>query len=68
VTIGVAEARERSMRGDPAWALPLERVRPSLGSAPRRVVLRDTWRPIATLYLVTAIAASIFGFLLPGLP
>ena len=68
VTIAVARARERFMGADPAWALPLAEVRPSLGSAASRVVLRDTWRPAAIMYLFIALVAGALASLLPGLP
>ncbi len=58
VTIALAHARERYMRDDPAWARPLEEVRGSLGSAPARVVLRDTFRPLAILYFVIALLVA----------
>jgi len=68
VMIATAEARERAAAGDPAWFAPLTAVRDALGSAPRRVVWRDTWRPRAVLYfgigLVGAILASLLAPLL----
>lgn len=68
VTIAVARARERFMRADPAWAVPLAEVRPSLRSEARRVVLRDTWRPAAAAYLFIALVAGALASLLPALP
>ena len=68
VTIAVARARERFMRADPAWELPLAELRPSLGSEAVRVVLRDTWRPAALTYLFVALVAGALASLLPGLP
>ena len=64
VTIALAEARDRFMRDDPAWARPLEDVRPSLGSAPGRVVVRDTFRPLAILYFVLALLVAGLASLL----
>lgn len=67
VTIALADARERFMRADPAWERPLADVRPSLGTAPARVVLRDTLRPLAFLYftiaLLVAASASLLALL-----
>ena len=68
LTIAVARARERFMRADPAWALPLAELRPALGSDATRVVLRDTWRPAAVMYLSIALVAGALASLLPALP
>ena len=68
VTIAVAHARDRYMRADPAWFSSLERVRPSLGDAAARVIRRDTWRPLATMFLVIAFLAGVFVSLLAMLP
>jgi hypothetical protein len=64
VTIALADARERFMRADPAWTRPLQDVRPSLGGAPARVVLRDTFRPLAILYFVLALLVAALASLL----
>lgn len=64
VTIALADARERFMRADPDWAWPLEDVRPSLGKAPGAVVLRDTFRPLAILYVVLALLVAGLASLL----
>jgi hypothetical protein len=68
VTIAVADARDRFMHADPAWSLPLEAVLPSLGSAPSWVVWRDTWRPMATVYLFVGFVAAAITSLLVALP
>jgi len=68
VTVALAEARERYMRADPAWSRPLQAVRPSLGGAASSVVRRDTWRPWATLYLLTTLTGAFMICLLAILP
>lgn len=65
VTIAIAEARDQFMRGIPTWSRPLEDVRARLGRAPTRVVLRDTWRVLATIYLLLGLFAGALAFLLP---
>lgn len=64
VTIALADARERFTREDPEWSRPLEEVRPSLGKAPARVVLRDTFRPLAIIYFVIALLVAALASLL----
>jgi hypothetical protein len=64
VTIALADARERFMRADPAWTRPLEQVRPSLGWAPARVILRDTFRPLAIVYFVLSLLVAALASLL----
>ena len=68
VTVALAEARDRSVRGDPEWFAPLEAVRPRLGLAPRGVVLRDTWAKADVAFtlvgLIAAIGASLLRFFL----
>lgn len=64
VTIALAEARDRFTRADPAWSRPLAEVRPSLGKAPARVVLRDTFRPLAMIYFVIALLVAALASLL----
>jgi hypothetical protein len=64
VTIALADARERFMRADPEWSRPLEAVRPSLGKAPARVVLRDTYRPLAIIYFLIALLVASLASLL----
>lgn len=67
VNIALADARERFMCDDPAWSRPLQDVRPSLGRAPARVVLRDTWRPLAMTYLLVGFVVSAIASVLPAL-
>jgi hypothetical protein len=52
------------MRADPAWAWPLQDVRPSLGAAPAHVVWRDTFRPLAIVYFVIALLVAALASLL----
>jgi hypothetical protein len=68
VTVAIAEARDRYMRADPAWSQPLQAVRPSLGGAAASVVRRDTWRPLATLYLLITLTGALMICLLAILP
>jgi hypothetical protein len=65
VTVAIADARGRFMRGEAEWWRPLQIVRPLLGSAAARVVWRDTWRQLAVLYLVVGllIGAATYLFL-----
>lgn len=67
VNIALGDARERFMRADPTWSRPLEEVRPALGRAPALVVLRDTWRPLAIMYSIIALAAGAIASLLLAL-
>ncbi len=64
VTIALADARERFTRADPAWLRPLDEVRPSLGTAPAQVVLRDTFRPLAIVYFVLSLLVAASASLL----
>jgi hypothetical protein len=57
-SIALAESRDRFMAGDRDWFRPLEAVRARLGSAPTRVVLRDTWRRAASAYALVALVIS----------
>ena len=68
VTIAIAHARQRFMRAEADWDLPLVEVRGSLGSAAGSVVLRDWWRPLATLCLFVALVGGALASLLPALP
>jgi hypothetical protein len=63
VMVATADARGRAVTGDLAWFEPLTAVRAGLGSAPRWVVWRDTWRPRAVLYF----GVGLVGGLLAGL-
>jgi hypothetical protein len=67
VTIALADARQRFTSADPAWTRPLQEVRPSLGDAPARVVLRDTFRPLAFIYFVIALLVAASASLLAPL-
>lgn len=64
VTIALAKARRGFVERDPAWFVPLESVRASLGRAPSMVVLRDTWLKLAALFFIAALAASVLVLLL----
>jgi len=64
VTIALAEARRGFVERDPAWFVPLESVRTSLGRAPSIVVVRDTWLKFAVLFFIAALAASVLVLLL----
>ena len=64
VMIGVADARERFMRGETDWWRPLEIARPSLGAAASRVTWRDRWLRLAVLYVVIGFIAGAPTFLL----
>jgi hypothetical protein len=68
VTIAIAEARNRYLRADADWSRPLQAVRPSLGPAASSVVRRDTWRPMAILYLLVALTGAFMICLLAILP
>ncbi len=58
-SMALAQSRDRFMTGDRDWYAPLEAARSALGSAPRSVVLRDTWRPIGVGYVLAAFAVSL---------
>jgi hypothetical protein len=64
VNVALAEARERSIRHDPAWFVPLEMVRTGLGRAPSIVAVRDTWLKLAVMFFVLALAVAIGVLLL----
>jgi hypothetical protein len=61
VTLALAEARIRFIHGEPGWASSLEAVRSSLGPAPWRATLIDTWLPVGFLYFVAALVAAFTG-------
>ena len=67
VNIALGDARERFMRTDTDWSRPLREVRPGLGRAPTVVVLRDTWRQLAIVYLLLALVAGAITPLLLAL-
>ena len=58
VTIALAQARERFTRAIRPGRGRSRRCGRSLGSAPARVVLRDTFRPLAILYFVIALLVA----------
>jgi hypothetical protein len=64
VTIALAQARDRFIRRDPTWAVPLESARPGLGRAASMVALRDTWSKLGGLFFVAALLAAIVVILL----
>jgi hypothetical protein len=66
VTLAVCEARIRLVDGDPNWTAPLEAVRPTLGSAPWRATLRDTWWQIWLLFGTVGLITSLVVPLLRG--
>jgi hypothetical protein len=64
VTIALAESRDRFIRRDPNWSVPLESARPALGRAASMVAWRDTWSKLGGLFLVAALIAAIVVLLL----
>ena len=64
VTIALAESRDRFIRRDPNWSVPLELARPALGRAPLMVAWRDTWSKLGGLFFVAALIAAIVVLLL----
>jgi hypothetical protein len=64
VTIALAESRDRFIRRDPNWSVPLESARPALGRAPLMVAWRDTWSKLGGLFFVAALIAAIVVLLL----
>lgn len=64
VTIALAESRDRFVRRDPNWSVPLESARPALGRAPSMVAWRDTWSKLGGLFFVAALIAAIVVLLL----
>jgi hypothetical protein len=68
VTVAIADARARFMRGDADWSRPLQSVRPSLGRAASRVVWRDTWGQLVALYLVIGLIVGGAATVLLPLP
>lgn len=64
VTIALAKARLGFVERDPAWFIPLESARDSLGRAPSIVVARDTWLKLAVLFFIAALAVSVVVLLL----
>jgi hypothetical protein len=66
VTLAISEARIRLVDRDPNWMAQLEAVRPSLGSAPWRVTILDTWRQIFLLFGVVGLITSLVVPLLQG--
>lgn len=64
VTIALAKSRRGFVERDPAWFVPLETARTSLGRAPSMVVARDTWLKFAVLFFIAALATSILVLVL----
>jgi hypothetical protein len=64
VVMAVGEARALAGRDDPAWTRPLVAVRPRLGRAATKVIVRDTWSRIALQYAVVGGLAAITAALL----
>ena len=64
VTLALVEARSRLVHTDVSWSEPLERIRPTLGWAPWRATLADTWRPIAGAQLLAAIVTALIATVL----
>jgi hypothetical protein len=64
VTIALAQARDRFIRRDPTWSVPLESARPALGRAASLVALRDTWSKLGGLFFAAALIAAIVVILL----
>jgi hypothetical protein len=61
VVMAVGEARALAGRDDPDWTRPLEAVRPRLGRAATRIIVRDTWSKVALQYAVIGALASILA-------
>lgn len=59
VNLALADARVRSMAGDPAWSDALQAVRPSLGRDASIVVLRDTWLRFGSVAFAIALVVSL---------
>ena len=68
VTLAIAEARQRFMAGEADWWRPLQAVRPVLGRAATRVVVRDTWGQLALLYSVIGLLVGVVAYLLLPTP
>ena len=64
VGLAIGDARERLAAGRADWDEALLAVRPSLGSAPSRVLLRDVWSKLALSMFVIALGlVLLFGVL-----
>jgi hypothetical protein len=66
VTVAIGEARIRLVDRDPNWTAPLEAVRPRLGSAPWRVTVVDTWRPVFVILGIVGLITALVVPLLRG--
>ena len=66
VGLAVTTARERLAAGRGDWDEELLAVRPTLGSAPTRTLLRDVWSRLALSLLCVALAVGLIVGLLPG--
>jgi hypothetical protein len=67
VGLAVATARERLAAGRPDWDEALLEVRPTLGSAPSQVLVRDVWTKLALSMFLVALAVTLLLGLLPGM-
>jgi hypothetical protein len=66
VTLAISETRIRLVDRDPNWMAPLEAVRPSLGPAPWRVTIVDTWHQIFLLAGIVGLITTLVVPLLRG--
>ena len=65
VGLAIAAARERLAQGRADWDEPILTVRPTLGSTPARVLLRDVWLKLVLSLFAIALAIAVVVGLLP---
>ncbi len=67
VGLAIVTARERLAAGRGDWDEELLVVRPTLGSAPAWVLLRDVWSRLVVSLFCVALAVGLIVAVLPGL-
>lgn len=67
VGLAIVTARERLAAGRSDWDEELLAVRPTLGTTPSRVLLRDVWSKLAISLFCVSLAVAIVVAVLPGL-
>jgi hypothetical protein len=67
VSIALARSRDAFMRGDPVWHQALADARAPLGREPRSIVIRDTWRPLVTTFVIAALGTHLVESALRGI-
>ena len=67
VGLAVGAAREQLAAGRADWDEPLLAVRPTLGSAPPWVLVRDVWSRLALSLFLVALAVALVVGVLPGM-